>query len=270
MAMRLDQEERTEQPTMQRLADARLRGQVARSSDLSGALVLMGTLTALALLSGSLLDGCVAMLRNCLSGAHEVSSVAAPRAVWMPAGVLAGLGVLALTAVAVAVMAGVLQAGLSASSEPLRPDLGRCSIGDGLRRMFSLRSLVRGLLAIGKVAAVVAVVWLFVRRSIDQVQALAWADALGVARGAGGLAFRLGMQIAFAMLALGVLDYLYQRWQLRQDLKMTRRELIEELRRAGVARLSVGRRIEDARAFRDAGGAAGSQGRSKQDNGEAR
>ena len=40
-----------------------------------------------------------------------------------------------------------------------------------------------------------------------------------------------GIRAAIVLLALGLLDYLYQRWQHRQDLKMTRRDLLRELRR---------------------------------------
>ena len=46
----------------------------------------------------------------------------------------------------------------------------------------------------------------------------------------GSLAAARGLKIAGALLVLGILDYLYQRWQFRRDLMMTRAELLADMR----------------------------------------
>jgi flagellar biosynthetic protein FlhB len=43
--------------------------------------------------------------------------------------------------------------------------------------------------------------------------------------------FRAGLELVIILLALGILDFLFQRWQYEQDLKMTREEVREELKR---------------------------------------
>src|SRR5690606_36303469 len=46
----------------------------------------------------------------------------------------------------------------------------------------------------------------------------------------GRLVFRLGLWIGIAMLGLALLDFLYQRWEFEQSIRMTRQEVKEELR----------------------------------------
>ena len=249
MASRMEQGERTEPPTALRLREARQQGHVPRSTDLTSVLVALGAIALLGLLGGPLLGQLVKMTGGLLAQADtpvtDVSNLTV--GVWGPlAGVAGSLVLLAAGVIAVAVFANIVQIGVMVSGRAIRLDFARLSPTKGLGRMFSRRSLVRGGMAVAKIAAV-GVVGFRTFREADLSSFGAAADAGEIVVLAAGLVFRLVMQVGFVLLALAVVDFLYQRWQYRQDLRMTRREVAAERRRAGIDPLLSGRRREVAR-----------------------
>jgi len=157
MATRSDTEQRTEQPTVLRLAEARRQGQVARSADLTGAAVILAAAAALWLGGGVLLREIMEMFGGMLSFAPLAPDVgiATGAAVWSPAGPVVWITVCFCSAVAlIAALAGIAQVGLHVSEDAIKPQLDRLSPGQGLRRIFSSRGLVRATFALVKIAAV--------------------------------------------------------------------------------------------------------------------
>ena len=134
--------ERTEQPTPLRLDEARRRGQVAYSRDLTSAVLVLGSALLLAILGPRLMDKAVAMMSALLQDGGAAGGVAASRgALWAAAWpLLTDLALLASGLVAVAVLVNVLQVGFMAEGERLTPDWGRISMTAGLRRLASSRS----------------------------------------------------------------------------------------------------------------------------------
>jgi len=223
--------DRTEQPTPLRLKEARRRGQVARSADVVAAAGSLAALAVLAVSGGAMLGHLTRMTAALLAApAGDPASLAGPLwAALAPVLATAGGGVLAV--LAVIVLANLAQVGLLATAEPVEPDLGRLSISAGLRRMLSWRATVRGLLACGKVAAVAVVGFWTVRGLLGRIASASRLPAGDLAGEAANLTLHLGVRTAGALAVLAGVDWLYQRYQRRQDLKMTRREVLEDLRR---------------------------------------
>ena len=237
--MRDELGERSEMPTPFRLAEARRRGHVARSGDLVSAAVLLGGLGALAGFGGGLLAALKGMTAEFLSPALPGRGIAATL---RP--ILKAVAPLLLAPPAAAVLASLIQTGPLVSSDPVKPNIGRISPAAGLRRAFSRRSLARIVLALAKIATVVAVCLLAARPLAGRIMRTAAHHPDELAGQAGWLTLGLALPVAAALLAVGIVDWLYQRWQYRQDLKITRRELTDDLRmmegQAGLA----GRRRE--------------------------
>ena len=229
--------ERTYPPTRHRLQEARKRGQVARSAELTGAAVLLAGATVLAMLSGELLKALTRMTASLLSA--RAGDAAITHGLWEAAAPVIGLvGILVAAVLVVAVLAGAMQVGLVVSGEPLRLDFARLSPARGLGRVFSLRSLVRCAGAIAKVLAVALVAGLTLRAEFSSMLSAGTLDAAGFAAGVARTAYRLTIRVGAVLLVLAVGDYLYQRWQHRQDLQMSRREVREEARRVGRERIA--------------------------------
>ena len=222
--------ERTEQPTPRRLAEARQRGQVARSADLSGGGGLLAGGVLLGWLGPAMLDGLGGMTAGLLDGRSEPLAGPGDLArdvresgaslLWPAAGVLAGL-------VVAAVAAGVLQVGGLVTAEPLRPRWSRVNPLEGLRRVFSWDSLVRGGMAGVKLATVVGLSYLLCRSSWRELLLGAVRDGSAVR-----LVVRLMLLVGSGLVVLGVADLLYRRWRRQRELMMTRSQWREEMRRS--------------------------------------
>jgi flagellar biosynthesis protein FlhB len=221
--------ERTEMPTTLRLAEARRRGIVARSGEMTSSVALLAAVAVLAVAAGPLGRELLEMTRSML-GATNASIPDGPE-------VLAALGPVAkLTAAVLAVLAaaaalaGFVQVGPLATAEPTKADFSRVSPLAGAGRLFGGRGAFRAGLTLAKAGAVAGIAVLMAAAAWDRVSLLPWIDLRELAPSAGDTAVAVCLRVGAALLVLAAADLLYQRWQHRQDLKMTRRELRQDMR----------------------------------------
>ena len=234
MAEDIDQQqERTEQATAKRLKDARERGQVPRSRELSTTLVLLTG-------AGCLYGAGSYMSRN-LIGHLRAGLEFRPE--WLSSPTIVGQTLAAaavhaledlwplLAAVFVAALAAPLAlGGWNFSAQALAPDFSRLSPAAGLRRMFGwhglvelLKALVKCLL-VGGVAA--AVIYAFLADAIALGRMPVESGIAGAARIVGS-AF---IWMSAALVVVAAADVPFQLWEHRHRLRMSRHEVREELK----------------------------------------
>lgn len=229
-----DYTERTEQPTSLRLAEARRRGQVPRSADLTAAALLLAAVLLTGLLGGRLLGGLTDLTAAMLDGraVPAASAGESAAALWGHLGpVLSAAVVLMLSLAAAAALAGFVQVGPLLTTDPLAARADRLSPAAGLRRILSSRTAVRAGMAAAKIAAAAVVGYVVIAGALSGIVGLAGCEPAAMGPRVGRLLFDLGVRLAGVLLAVGIVDWLYQRWQHRRDLRMTRREVLEDLRR---------------------------------------
>ncbi len=130
----------------------------------------------------------------------------------------------------IGLIVGLVQSGMNWTLQPLVPDWERLSPARGWERLLSWRSFVRAGLAILKAAALGALVCWVLKARAGWI-AVAGHGTLGQAAANGwNLTLMLALVLAAALVLIGLADYVFQRWRLEQDLRMTRRELVEEHR----------------------------------------
>jgi len=234
MATRSDTDQRTEQPTVLRLAEARRRGQVARSADLTGVTVLLAVVVVGWLAGGVLLRESIEMVAAMLSFAPLApgAGVATGGSVWSASGSVVWIAVCFCGVIAfAALLAGIAQVGLHISGEVIAPRWDRLSPGQGLRRIFSSRGLVGLALAAGKIAAVGLVAVATIGGQLPQIVSDC---GLGLERQGAVAWAMLGLmawRIVLVLAVLGAIDWAFQWRKHRSDLMMTRREVLEDLRK---------------------------------------
>jgi flagellar biosynthesis protein FlhB len=220
--------QRTEHPTPKRLAEARRRGEVAVSRELTGALSLLIGLGALAAfgpwwygaLAGEVRGGLLAAL------APERSPGAALLGAALAVLRLSALP--ALAALAAALVAGGLQTGGLLTLGPLAPRLERLDPLRGLARLLSpsrLATLGLGLLKAVLLAAAALHGW---RSTAAALGTLPSAEATGPALAA--LLWPLAWTLAGVLLLLGAADLLLARWRHLRRLRMSRDQVRREAR----------------------------------------
>ncbi len=240
-------EERTEAATPRRRQEAREQGRVARSADLSSAVILLAAVLALYFLGRSYVAGMSAGTSGVLAHLAEIDGDADSLAGHF--GSMAGavvLGFLPFLAVVVVAALGVnlLQVGFLFAPETMAPKLDRIDPVAGFQRIFSSRSAVRLLGGLLKVAALGVVVLGTVWSERDSLLGLAARPFEEIAGVGATSMFTVAIRATVVLLVLAILEYGYQRWQFERDLRMTRQELREELRRyEGDPRIRERRRV---------------------------
>ena len=116
--------------------------------------------------------------------------------------------------------------------KPLEPQVQRLDPIKGLQRIFGIAGVVRVSLDSLKVCIVMLVAALTAWQYGPEIMALPAMDMRAIVSFTGWMLADLSLRIGGVLLLLGVLDFLYQRWKYRQDLKMTRQQVKDDMKDA--------------------------------------
>ncbi len=227
------QGDKSQDATPHRREKAREQGQVARSQDLSSAVLLLGSLLAILWMTQGMLDFMFSLTREHLGGEpwletdiDTVSSYGAGIVVSFGEVYLPMLGVILL----LAVMSNLLQVGFLFLPEKLALNPSHISPLKGVKRIFSLSGVVRlgfGIIKIGIVGAI-AGISLYSQR--EEILAISGMPITQIAWFVPQTLLWTAIKIAVALLILAILDFAFQKWKHEQDLKMTNQEVREEMK----------------------------------------
>ncbi|MBS1795830.1 MAG: EscU/YscU/HrcU family type III secretion system export apparatus switch protein [Acidobacteria bacterium] len=226
--------EKTEQPTDKRLQDARKKGQVAKSQDLTSAALLISTVAVVWLIGGYIGGTLQGMVRDQIEFAATFkgpfTGETAYLVIWrgLTAMVWALVPVFAVVVV-FAFLGNYLQIGTIFSFESIAPKFDKLNPVEGFRNKF-LKS--RPYIELGKtllkmaITAAVAGYVLWAARE-DVIRLISKPPGI-VAAYTFGLVLEIGLKIGLAFLILGGADFFLQRFLHRQEMKMTKHEVKEE------------------------------------------
>jgi flagellar biosynthesis protein FlhB len=228
-----DAHDRTEQPTPRRLEEARKKGQVPRSPELSAAAVVLMAGAGLHFLGRYMGGQLTGIMRAGLSLSREQSLdetlAMAGFSASMSHALLACLPLLGLTALA-ALAAPMAIGGWNLSPGVLAPDFTRLNPASGFGRMFSTRSAVDLGKAFAKFLVVAVIATLVIKHKSLELMGLG-SEPIG--SGLAHAATLTGNALLLLAAGLGLIAAVDVPWQLYQhtkNLKMTRDEVRQELR----------------------------------------
>ncbi len=224
-------QERTEQATPRRLKEAREKGQVAKSRELASVAVLLTGLMTLFFGSTYFYHQLTLILRHYLenAGVIRVNVDNIP-----DLGLLAlrqlsfTLAPLFLLITAMAFMSNFLQVGAVFSLEPIKPKFSKISPLQGLKRIFSVQSLMELAKSILKILVVGWVAFDTVKGELENLLPLLDKTPSQILSYTGHVSFTIFWKTCLVITFLAVLDYMFQRWEHQKNLKMTKQEVKEE------------------------------------------
>mgnify|MGYP001494630167 FL=1 len=226
-------QEKTEQATPKRREDARRKGQVARSSELSSIAILATALLALSGLGPYMFDQLGVFMIDALTNGMTVEINPTNLYLHIGSWVL-GYARIIVPIVALLVVAALgvnyAQVGVLFTLQPLTPKAERISPFSGIKRIFSSKGLVELAKSLFKIGAVVYVTYLTI--SADMNNLVAYMD-MGVGQIftlSGDITLTLAFRIVLLLLLMAILDYSFQRWDYEKNLRMTRQEVREEVK----------------------------------------
>lgn len=226
-------EDRTEAATVFRREEFRRKGTVALSRELVGVILVCGVVLGLQMLTPLYLlrfEG----LAQYFFKIPMVWDMDKAKALEMGGEALKGLAWMSAPLLTVAMVVGtiicVMQVGWFVTWEPISPNWERINPVTGFGRIFSSRGLVEGLKAIVKLVLGGLLLYWFMGKQAEKL-ALFYSKGIGEST-----VLTLRYLLSFILSSLGVflipsgLDYLYQRYQLEKQMRMTRREAKDELK----------------------------------------
>jgi len=174
----------------------------------------------------------VAISQSILSNAHRVELNIANVHHFVMEGVvmLAGiLGAILLGLMLLGVLAGYAQVGFLFTFEPIKPKWEKLNPLNGIKKIFiSKRSVVELLKGLLKLTIVGVVAYKSLQGVIAESIMIMDSDAGSILGFMVSSAFSVTMKTGLAFLVIAFLDYLFQRYQHQQELKMTKEEVKEE------------------------------------------
>lgn len=227
-------DDKTESATAHKRDEAREQGQVALSSELIVALLLCGWAATLAFGGGKLGTALGGTLRGTLERLGELGTqeLSIPSAAALLASIARPVAAAFLGLLAPLFLLGLLasygQIGFRLTPKAIEADAAKLNPLKGLERLFSSRSIVRTLLALAKIALIVASMVGAAWTQIDHIVLLAGAELGPALAGTGHIALRCVAAAMLAILVLAAADAAYQRWQHERDLRMSRKDIKEE------------------------------------------
>lgn len=230
--LQLFAEEKTEEPTGKKLGDARNKGQVARSQELSTAFVLIAGFWGLKSLGGSVYTEITTYCAYIFG--HLNQGVATEDVMNLFLGIMVILAKTALPLMLCVMIAGlainVFQTGFLFTTEPLGFNFDRLNPINGLGRLFSKRALVELVKSVCKIMIIGAFVYGYLKAEILNMPKLIYLDIGQGMLFIGQVIFDLAFRICGIILVMALCDYFYQKWQFMQDMKMTKQEVKEEFK----------------------------------------
>ena len=226
-----DAGDKTERPTPRRREEAREEGQIARSQDLTAAVSLLAGILLIKFLGPRMLETMLEMTRAL---GDPPAITAAGLLPWIKQIGQAGISMIGpflLILVIITAVGTVAQSGIVLTWKRLTLKPDRLNPVSGVKRMFSSEALARLLLGLFKVGLLTGIAYFSIRGRIGAVLSSGGSHPGGIYVLAADLIFDLALRMGVVLLILGLLDYIFQRWRLDRQLRMTKQEVRDELKR---------------------------------------
>ncbi len=227
--------EKTEEATPKRRQDARKKGQVAKSQELPAALILMSSFLVFYWFSDyfyghikQLFVGCFQeffLMDATMSNLNTIFMQVLYHSAILIAPILG-------TTFVIGILANYMQIGFLFTGEPLIPSFGKLNPLNGLKKMFSLRSLVELMKSLIKLIVVGYVAFSSVWNEKLNLLQLAQLPVAGMLGYVANLTFWIVFKIAALLLILAFFDFIYQRYELNKELKMSKDDIKQEYKNA--------------------------------------
>ena len=228
-----EDEGRTEEPSEYKIRKAREEGRVAKSQELVGAIGLLIPASVLVVLSPWMMATLKEMLLFYFGIAMKTDiTTDGPMVAASFLSYFARLAVpLGVAGMVSAIASNMLQVGFLFSLKPITPDFSRVvpRVGQWLTKsIFSTEGLFNLAKTVAKVAIVAAVSWITISSELGKLLSSTTTPFWDAVAFVATLTMRLIIEVAVLLLVLSVPDFLFQRRQYRESLKMSREEVKEE------------------------------------------
>lgn len=225
-------DDRTEPATPRRRQEAREKGNVARSHDLTTSIILLTAVITLYVFHKDMYAALKYTFEECFSDA-AVSDENLVIVTLLKCGRVVGLTLIPffIILMVAAVCSSLVQFGFVFSFTPFEFNPDKLNPVKGFQKIFSMRNVVRFLMGIIKLAVISAALYFVLsgeRYSILNLSHVEFAQVMSYML---WLLFKLSLTVALLVLVIGLIDFAYQKISHERQLMMSRFEVKEELKK---------------------------------------
>lgn len=228
-----DKDSQTEEPTQRKLEQAREKGQIVSSKEISTwAVLLAGALAVVMVFPGMLGDLKDAFLPF-IARPHDmpVDMVPVHQLLLDMLGKLAlAMGLFLVLVAVLAILSHIVQHGFMIAPELIQPKLEKISPLKGLKRMFSAKSLVEFAKGVFKIVLVGTILSLILSPIFEKAGLFVGVEPGTLLDKTQDIVLRLFVAVLSVLIVIAGLDFLYQKFDFLKSQRMSIQELKEEFK----------------------------------------
>ena len=229
--------EKTEEPTAKKLSDARNEGQVAKGKDLTSAVMLLVLFMVLRFTVGNMGEGFIecfnknyTQIGDLFTSTHGEYNMQYTIALIQSAALdmlkllipFFGIGFI------IAIVIELAQVKWKPTSKPLQPKLSKFNPVNGIKRMFSVRTLVSLIKQVVILVVIFIVVYNKLKSRMSDIYMLYDIPLISAIMLLGDIIFDIGTVICVIYTIIGIADYVFEKRKFRKDMMMTKQEVKDE------------------------------------------
>ena len=223
--------EKTEEPTPKKLDDARKKGQVWKSRDLTSALVFFTGYAVMTVSMGALYERFHMLFTEAVAKIGHLGSASHDTHAALVGGMIAVMVFSFPVAIAAAVVGGLsdfLQVGPLFTGDPVTPKLEKLNPAEGLKNMVSKKTLVEAGKNILKISLAGWLAWTVLRSHVAEVVEMERTTPTGFTILLGDLVYQLVVKVGLLLVLTAIFDVWWQHRAYMKDQMMTRDEVKRE------------------------------------------
>lgn len=226
-------EDKTEEATPRKKSEARKKGQVAKSKEVALSMTLLASTLVILILGQYMItsfkDTLTVFLGSYLNTTLDYGSILKITLLSIYRVAVVFLPIV-LPIMLMGIFANFVQTGVLFSKEPIKPDFKKLNPINGFKRMFSLRSFVELFKDLAMVIIVGYVGYAFIRDNYINILTIGNLTPAGIFKQLGSLIVSIFTKITIIMMVIALADYIFQRFQYKKDMRMTKQEVKEEFK----------------------------------------
>lgn len=224
--------EKTEKATPKKRQDARKKGQVLKSQDVTAGVLLLLTFFFLLFFAPFMYDGVKGFLLQALERNILIETLTAETVMDMYVESIKEMAIIILPIMVVAMIAGIganfFQFGFLFTTETLKIDLKKMDPIKGIKKIISVRAIVNLIKSLLKVTLIGTVTTVVIIVYLEEVLSLALHSPAQILATVAYLSAIMGIAASIMLVAIALFDYLYERFEYEKQLKMSKQDIKDE------------------------------------------
>ena len=226
--------EKTEKATPKKRQETRKKGQVAKSSDVNTAFVLIGVFLCFFAVGPWMKQHVMNLFKQTFQ-VYMLQEVTADYVHLIFLDILLQLilivGPIMLVAMLSAFIANYIQVGPLFSPEAIKMKLNKLDPIQGFKRIYSIRAIVEFVKSMLKIVFVGLITFSVLWLSMEELLVLSQKDVHAALSFLGGLTVKMGLIAGAALLFLSVFDYMYQKYDYEKNIRMSKNDVKDEYKK---------------------------------------